>query len=57
MTPREIDHHTRAGYDPNKVAAEQVPLDSGALVTVLQPSKSTAKPPASRASDTSSNER
>jgi hypothetical protein len=39
MAPMEIDHRTRAGYGANKVAAEQVPLDSGALLTVLRPSK------------------
>lgn len=39
MAPMETDHRTRTGYAANKVAAEQVLLDSGALVTVLRPSK------------------
>ena len=33
------DHNSREGYGPNKVAAEQVLLDSGLPVTVLRPSK------------------
>jgi len=33
------DHTTREGYGSNKVAAEQVLLESGAPVTVLRPSK------------------
>ncbi len=33
------DHMSREGYGSNKVAAEQVLLDSGAPVTVLRPSK------------------
>ncbi|UUV34706.1 NAD-dependent epimerase/dehydratase family protein [Amycolatopsis roodepoortensis] len=40
MTPREdIDFRARDGYGANKVAAEQVLLDSGYRVTVLRPSK------------------
>jgi nucleoside-diphosphate-sugar epimerase len=34
-----IDHRSREGYGANKVAAEQVLLDSGLPVTVLRPSK------------------
>lgn len=33
------DYNSREGYGPNKVAAEQVLLDSGGPVTVLRPSK------------------
>ena len=39
MVPRDIDFNSREGYGANKVAAEQVLLDSGAPVTVLRPSK------------------
>jgi nucleoside-diphosphate-sugar epimerase len=40
MAPREdIDYQSRAGYGANKVAAEQVLLDSGHPVAVLRPSK------------------
>jgi nucleoside-diphosphate-sugar epimerase len=39
MAPRDIDFNSREGYGANKVAAEQVLLDSGAPVTVLRPSK------------------
>ncbi len=40
MAPRsDIDYDTREGYGANKVAAEQVLLDSGHPVTVLRPSK------------------
>jgi nucleoside-diphosphate-sugar epimerase len=39
MAPSDIDYNSRAGYGANKVAAEQVLLDSGAPVTVLRPSK------------------
>ncbi len=39
MAPGDGDHTTRAGYGANKVAAEQVLLDSGLPVTVLRPSK------------------
>lgn len=35
----DSDFMTAAGYGPNKVAAEQVLLDSGQPVTVLRPSK------------------
>ena len=38
-TPGTSDHRSRQGYGANKVAAEQVLLDSGAPVTVLRPSK------------------
>ncbi len=39
MAPSHADHNTREGYGANKVAAEQVLLDSGLPVTVLRPSK------------------
>jgi nucleoside-diphosphate-sugar epimerase len=40
MAPREdIEYQSREGYGANKVAAEQVLLDSGHPVTVLRPSK------------------
>jgi nucleoside-diphosphate-sugar epimerase len=39
MAPGAGDHTTREGYGANKVAAEQVLLDSGRPVTVLRPSK------------------
>ena len=39
LAPRDIDYRTREGYGPNKVAAEQVLLDSGLPVSVLRPSK------------------
>lgn len=40
MAPREdIDHRSGEGYGANKVAAEQVLLDSGYPVTVVRPSK------------------
>jgi nucleoside-diphosphate-sugar epimerase len=39
MAPSNIDYNSREGYGANKVAAEQVLLDSGAPVTVLRPSK------------------
>jgi nucleoside-diphosphate-sugar epimerase len=49
MAPREdIDYRSAEGYGANKVAAEQVLLDSGHPVTVLRPSRvhgdGTAKP-------------
>ena len=49
MAPREdIEHRSAEGYGANKVAAEQVLLDSGHPVTVLRPSRvhgdGTAKP-------------
>jgi nucleoside-diphosphate-sugar epimerase len=34
-----LDPHSREGYGPNKVAAEQVALDSGLPISVLRPSK------------------
>jgi nucleoside-diphosphate-sugar epimerase len=39
MAPSDIDYDSREGYGANKVAAEQVLLDSGLPVTVLRPSK------------------
>jgi nucleoside-diphosphate-sugar epimerase len=39
MAPGHGDYQSRAGYGANKVAAEQVLLDSGAPVTVLRLSK------------------
>ena len=39
LAPGAGDHMTGEGYGPNKVAAEQVLLDSGLPVTVLRPSK------------------
>jgi nucleoside-diphosphate-sugar epimerase len=39
MAPGGGDYNTREGYGANKVAAEQVLLDSGHPVTVLRPSK------------------
>ena len=39
VTPGDGDYQTAEGYAPNKVAAEQVLLNSGAPVTVLRPSK------------------
>jgi nucleoside-diphosphate-sugar epimerase len=39
MAPGDTDYTTREGYGANKVAAEQVLLDSGRPVTVLRPSK------------------
>lgn len=39
MPPGGGDYNTREGYGANKVAAEQVLLDSGAPVTVIRPSK------------------
>jgi nucleoside-diphosphate-sugar epimerase len=39
MAPSDIDYMTREGYGANKVAAEQVLLDSGHPVTVIRPSK------------------
>jgi nucleoside-diphosphate-sugar epimerase len=39
MAPGDVDSMTREGYGANKVAAEQVLLDSGHPVTVLRPSK------------------
>jgi nucleoside-diphosphate-sugar epimerase len=39
MAPSDVDYRSREGYGANKVAAEQVLLDSGHPVTVLRPSK------------------
>lgn len=39
VAPADGDYRTAAGYAPNKVAAEQVLLNSEAPVTVLRPSK------------------
>ncbi len=39
MAPGDGDYNSPEGYGANKVAAEQVLLDSGAPVTVLRPSK------------------
>jgi nucleoside-diphosphate-sugar epimerase len=39
MTPSDIDYNSREGYEPNKVAAENVLLDSGMAVSVLRPSR------------------
>jgi nucleoside-diphosphate-sugar epimerase len=39
LSPGSGDYTTAEGYGPNKVAAEQVLLDSGHPVTVLRPSK------------------
>ena len=39
MAPRDADYDSREGYGANKVAAEQVLLESGLPVTVLRPSK------------------
>jgi nucleoside-diphosphate-sugar epimerase len=39
MRPSNADHNSREGYGANKVAAEQVLLDSGLPVTVIRASK------------------
>jgi nucleoside-diphosphate-sugar epimerase len=39
MAPSDVDYNSAEGYGANKVAAEQVLLDSGHPVTVLRPSK------------------
>jgi nucleoside-diphosphate-sugar epimerase len=39
VAPSDADHNSPKGYGANKVAAEQVLLDSGYPVTVLRPSK------------------
>ncbi len=39
LQPSEVDYDSAEGYGPNKVAAEEVLLDSGYPVTVLRPSK------------------
>lgn len=39
LRPNNAGSDSREGYGPNKVAAEEVLLDSGRLVTVIRPSK------------------
>jgi nucleoside-diphosphate-sugar epimerase len=39
LEPGDMDFNSRAGYGPNKVAAERVLLESGLPVSVLRPSK------------------
>ena len=39
VAPSDVDYDSREGYGANKVAAEQVLLESGLPVTVLRPSK------------------
>ncbi|MGH3002624.1 MAG: NAD-dependent epimerase/dehydratase family protein [Gaiellaceae bacterium] len=39
IAPNDIDYRSREGYGANKVAAEQVLLESGLPVSVLRPSK------------------
>lgn len=39
MAPSDTDYNSREGYGANKVAAENVLLDSGMLVSVLRPSR------------------
>jgi nucleoside-diphosphate-sugar epimerase len=39
VAPNDADYNSREGYGANKVAAEQVLLDSGVPVSVLRPSK------------------
>ena len=39
VAPSDVDYNSPEGYGANKVAAEQVLLDSGHPVTVLRPSK------------------
>lgn len=39
MAPGDMDHDTREGYGPNKVAAEHVALDSGLPISILRPSR------------------
>lgn len=39
LAPSDEDYRTREGYGSNKVAAEQVLLDSGHPVSILRPSK------------------
>ena len=39
MAPSDIDYNSREGYGANKVAAENVLLDSGMAVSVLRPSR------------------
>jgi nucleoside-diphosphate-sugar epimerase len=39
LAPSDIDYNSREGYGANKVAAENVLLDSGMAVSVLRPSR------------------
>lgn len=39
MAPSDIDYNSREGYGANKVAAENVLLDSGTAVSILRPSR------------------
>ncbi|MFE7798677.1 NAD-dependent epimerase/dehydratase family protein [Nocardia sp. NPDC057440] len=39
LTANDIDYRSHAGYGPNKVAAEQVSLDSGQPISILRPSR------------------
>ena len=39
LPPGDMPYDSREGYGPNKVAAEQVLLDSGRPVTIIRPSK------------------
>jgi len=39
MAPSDIDYNSREGYGGNKVAAENVLLDSGMTVSILRPSR------------------
>lgn len=39
LAPSDVDYNTREGYGPNKVAAENILLDSGMAVSVLRPSR------------------
>ena len=39
MAPGDLDPRSRAGYGANKVAAEQVALDSGLPISILRPSR------------------
>ncbi|MEO6143214.1 MAG: NAD-dependent epimerase/dehydratase family protein [Dermatophilaceae bacterium] len=39
MAPSDIDHNSREGYGANKVAAEQIYLESAIAVSVLRPSR------------------
>jgi nucleoside-diphosphate-sugar epimerase len=39
LPPGDMPYHSREGYGPNKVAAEQVLLQTGRPVTVVRPSK------------------
>jgi nucleoside-diphosphate-sugar epimerase len=39
MAPSDVDYNSRQGYGANKVAAENVLLDSGMAVSILRPSR------------------